>query len=119
MPSDEKRRLEFERRVVELLTELLAWTKLEARPRVAARLAEILDSHEKKVVYEYSDGTRGVRQISEMTGVDKNTVSNWWGEWDALGVMEQATTRKGRRQRLVPLEHVGIEVPVLPPREEK
>lgn len=117
MRSEEERRLEFERRVLELLTELLAWTKLEARPRVAARLAEMLDSREKKMVYQCSDGTRGVREISEMTGVDKNTVSNWWGEWDALGVMEQATTRKGRRQRLVSLEDVGIEPPALPRKE--
>jgi hypothetical protein len=119
VPSEEKRRLEFERGVLELLTELLAWTKLEARPRVAARLAGILDSHEKRMVYEYSDGTRGVREISEMTGVDKNTVSNWWGEWDALGVMQQATTRKGRRQRLVSLEDLGIEAPAPPRKEEE
>jgi hypothetical protein len=111
VPNDEKRRLEFEHRMVTLLTELLAWTKLEARPRVAARLAEILDSREKKMVYEYSDGTRGVREISQMSGVDKNTVSNWWAEWDALGVMEQAIARKGRRQRLVSLDDVGIEAP--------
>jgi hypothetical protein len=113
VPSEEKRRLDFERNVLRLLTEMLAWTKLEARPRVAARLSEILDSPEKRIVYEYSDGTKGVRQISEITGVDKNTVSNWWGEWDALGVMEQSTTRKGRRQRLVSLENVGIEVPAV------
>lgn len=117
MGSDEERRLELERKVVDVLTELLAWTKLEARPRVAARLSEILDSNEKKLVYEYSDGTRGVREISERIGVDKNTVSTWWKEWDGLGVMEQATSRRGRRQRLVSLEDVGIEVPAMP-REE-
>jgi len=71
------------------------------------------------MVYEYSDGTRGVREVSEMIGVDKNTVSTWWNEWDGLGVMEQAASRKGRRQRLVSLEQVGIEIPNLPRKEEE
>ncbi|TKJ30765.1 MAG: hypothetical protein CEE40_03645 [Chloroflexi bacterium B3_Chlor] len=119
MATEEKQRYAFERTVVELLTELLAWTKLEARPRAAARLADILDSDEKKLAYQYSDGRRVVREISQLTGVDKNTISTWCREWDGLGIMEQAKTRKGRRQRLVSLESVGIEVPPLPRGEEK
>lgn len=119
MASENKQRTAFEREVVELLGGLLAWIKLETRPRVAARLADILDSSEKKLVYEYSDGKRGVREIGEMTGVDKNTISTWWGEWEGLGIMERAKTWKGRRKRLVSLEDVGIEVPALPRRREK
>ncbi len=118
MASEKDQRVKFERETVGLLREMLAWIKLEARPRVAARLADILDSTEKKLVYEYSDGTTGVREISEMTGVDKNTISTWWGEWDGLGIMERARTWKGRRQRLVSLGDVGIEVPELLKKEE-
>jgi hypothetical protein len=115
--SENKERAGFEREVVGSLRELLAWIKLEARPRAAARLVEILDSAEKKLVYEYSNGTRGVREVGEITGVDKNVVLTWWKEWDGLGIMEQATAWKGRRQRLVSLEDVGIEVPELPKKE--
>jgi len=116
--SDNKKREAFEQEVVGLLRDLVAWIKLEARPRAAARLASILDSDEKKLVYQYSDGTRGVRELSVLTGVDKNTISTWWGDWDGLGIMEQAKTWKGRRQRMVSLEDVGIEVPTLPEKEE-
>lgn len=119
MASENKRRAAFEREVAGLLRELSAWIKLEARPRAAARLADILDSDEKKLVYQYSDGTRGVREVGDITGVDKNTVLTWWKDWDKRGIMEQATAWKGRRQRLVSLEDVGIEVPALPRGGEK
>ena len=119
MASEKNQRVKFEKDVVELLSQLLAWIKLEARPRAAARLADILDSDEKKLVYQYSDGTRGVREVGDITGVDKNAVLTWWKDWDKRGIMEQATAWKGRRQRLISLEELGIEVPSLPSKEGK
>ncbi len=105
--------------IVKLLGELLAWTKLAYRPQVAEHFVEILDSDQKKLVYEYSDGQNGVREIEELTGVNKAIVSGWWRDWDKLGIMEQSPSVPGRRQRMVSLETLGIEVPPLPSKEGK
>lgn len=105
--------------IVDLLRELLMWTRLAYRPQVAKRFVEILDSDQKRLVYEYSDGERGVREIEELTGVNKAIVSSWWADWDAQGIVEQSKAWKGRRQRLISLEELGIEVPALPSKEEK
>lgn len=99
---------------IRLLRELVTWTKLATRPQVAERYMEILDSDEKKLVYEYSDGQKGVREIEDITGVNKALISMWWRDWDALGIMEQSPIVSGRRRRIISLETLGIEVPPLP-----
>lgn len=104
--------------IISLLRELVAWTKLANRPQVAERFTEILDSDQKKLVYEYSDGKKGVRDLSRLTRVSKDLVSAWWRDWDELGIMEQSKSVPGRRQRMVSLRAVGIEVPPLPGKEE-
>lgn len=100
--------------IISLLRELVAWTKLANRPQLAERFMEILDSDQKKVVYEYSDGKRGVRDLSRLARVSKAVVSAWWRDWDELGIMELSPRVPGRRQRIVSLEALGIEVPKLP-----
>lgn len=105
--------------IVDLLRELLTWAQLAYRPQVAEHFVEILDSDQKKLVYEYSDGKRGVRAIEELTGVNKAIVSSWWADWEAQGIVEQSKAWKGRRQRLISLQELGIEVPALPSKEEK
>jgi len=104
--------------IVHLLRELLTWTQLAYGPQVAKRFVEILDSDQKKLVYEYSDGQNGVREIEELTGVNKALISMWWRNWDKLGIMEQSPDVPGRRQRIVRLEALGIEVPP-PPKQKK
>jgi len=107
------------RAIVDLLRELLAWTQLAYRPQVAQRFVEILDSDQKKLVYQFSDGERGVREIEELTGVNKAFISMWWRDWDALGIMEQCPTVVGRRRRIISLEALGIEVPPLPKQKKE
>jgi len=104
--------------IIGLLRELVAWTKLANRPQVAERFTEILDSDKKKLVYEYSDGERGVRELSRLARVSKDLIRAWWRDWDELGIMEQSGGVRGRRQRMVSLRAVGIEVPPLPGKEE-
>lgn len=105
--------------IISLLRELVAWTKLAIRPQVAERFTEILNSDQKRLVYEYSDGERGVREVSRLTRVSKNLVSAWWQDWDELGIMEQSQSVAGRRQRMVCLRALGIQVPALPKQEEE
>ena len=104
--------------IIDLLQELVVWTKLVYRTQVAEWFTQILDSDEKRIVYEYSDGERSVRELRELTGVSKALVSAWWRDWDQLGIMERTRRVPGRRQRMVSLEGLGIVVPPLPQRQE-
>jgi hypothetical protein len=105
--------------IIDLLQELVVWTKLVHRAEVAQWFTQILDSDEKRLVYEYSDGERGVRELGKLTGASKALVSAWWRDWDQLGIMQQSRSVPGRRQRMVSLEELGIVVPPAPVRQEE
>jgi DNA-binding MarR family transcriptional regulator len=104
--------------LIALLQELVVWTKLVNRRNVAEWFLHILDSDEKRVVYEYSDGERGVRDLGELTGLSKALVSAWWRDWEQLGIMQKSQNVPGRRQRMVSLEELGIVVPPVLRRQE-
>ena len=96
--------------IIDLLQQLVVWTKLVHRTQVAEWFLQVLDSDEKRLVYQYSDGERSVRELRELAGVSKALVSAWWRDWDQLGIMERSRGVPGRRQRMVSLEELGIEV---------
>ena len=105
--------------IISLLRELVAWTKLANRPQAAERFMEILDSDQKRLVYQYSDGERGVRDLGRLSGVSKDLVSAWWRDWEELGIVEQSSSVPGRRQRMLSLEALGIQVPAVPKQGEE
>jgi hypothetical protein len=99
--------------IIDYLHELVVWTKLVHRTHVAEWFTRILDSEEKRFVYQYSDGERSVRELGDLAGVSKALISAWWRDWDQLGIMEQSRRVPGRRRRMVSLDELGIEVPAL------
>lgn len=99
------------RRIRELLQELVDWTKLATRYEARQRLQSILDTSVKLRVYELTDGKRSVREIAGLAPANKDVISAWWREWDALGIVEQVRGRRGRRRKIISLEALGIEVP--------
>ena len=106
---------EFERKVaaedcILLLHKLVIYTKLANYGDIRNRLITILDSEDKKRVFEATDGNNSTRQIESMTGVNKDTVSNWWDEWEKEGIVEESQEVRGRRCRIVSLGEFGIEV---------
>jgi len=107
------------RKIAESLQELVDWTKLTTRYDARQRLQSILDTDVKLRVYELTDGKRSVREIAGLAPANKDVISAWWREWDALGIVEQVRGRRGRRRKIVSLEALGIEVPPLPKQEEE
>jgi len=80
---------QFEQKVlgdncIPLLHELVIYTKLANYGNIRNLLITILDSEDKKRVFEATDGNNSTRQIESVTGVNKDTVSNWWDEWDSV-----------------------------------
>lgn len=96
---------------IRLLHKLIIYTKLANYENIRNRLITILDSEDKKRVFAATDGNNSTRQIESITGVSKDTVSNWWDEWEREGIVEESEEVRGRRRRIVLLSEFGIEVP--------
>jgi hypothetical protein len=97
--------------VTDLLRELIAWTRLQALPRFTQLLDAELNDDKKRLVYEYSDGSRGRREVAKLADVPDPTVQHWWDRWFNLGIMKASQQRAGRMARLCSLKDVGIDVP--------
>jgi len=102
-----------ENRIVELLEELVYWTKEATVPEIRQRLLTNLESPEEKTAYELSDGKKTTRQVASKVKVGKDTVAKWWNNWIAVGIAEPIPTKGGghRAKRKFLLKDFGIEVP--------
>lgn len=94
-----------------LLRKLNVYTKLANYDNIRKRLVVVLDSNDKKRVFEATDGNNSVRDIQSKTGVNKDTVSNWWNEWQKEGIVEESKEARGRRYKVFSLSDFGIEAP--------
>jgi hypothetical protein len=105
-------------RTIELLEELIKWTKVTSIPHVKKLLEEILTSPEEKVAYESSDG-KPSQEIAALANVSFPTVTIWWKKWIKAGLAEPISSRGGQRaKRLFSLTDFGIEVPKLSHKEK-
>lgn len=101
-----------EDQMVQLLEELVRWTKVTSIPHVKTLLEQILQSSEEKIAYQASDGNRTQAEIAKIAGVSQMTISNYGKKWIRNGVAKAVVTTKGQRAiRLFSLEDFGIEVP--------
>jgi len=99
----------WRRQVVELLKELVNWTRASGYTNIRATLVANLDTEEKVRVYRLTDGEKSTRQIQAATGVDKNQVSQYWRAWERAGIVVTVPGTRGRRRALFSLEDFGID----------
>lgn len=94
------------------LREVLLLTRIVAYPSVKQTLETVLDSPEKRLVYDATDGQRSTRAIEKATGVNARKVSQWGQEWEQIGIVAQSRTSdiKGRREKLFDLASFGLVV---------
>ena len=90
------------------INELIIWMKLIYGDQVGSRLDKILDTEEKRKVYEATDGEHTVREISKEVGVSIKTISNWWKEWKKLSIVEPGHVRSDRPKRIISLKDFGL-----------
>ena len=101
-----------ESRVVELLEELVNWTKVTNFPHVKNVLLEVLASPEEKIAYHVSDGEKNSRAVADIAKVAKATITRWWKTWIKLGIAKPVKVRRGdRAQSIFALDEFGIPVP--------
>ena len=98
---------------VRLLTEILKWTKFASMKGVRDVLKSVLDTDQKKIAYQLSDGSRGMVEIGKAAGISSTaTMSRYWSSWSKLALGDFVSVKGGDRfKRAFDLEELGYEVP--------
>ena len=76
-----------------LLEEILKWQKIQGLVAFKSLIPILLNSEEKRTVYEMSDGNLTVTQISKKAKVATGTISNWWKKWLTEGILYREGTK--------------------------
>ena len=99
--------------IVELLSEILRWTKIGAL-NLKESLAQELPDDRQRLVYELSDGDRSSTEVANLSGVPQTTISRLWRHWRELGFVDLSPRYQGRVQHLCSLSMLGIPIPDVP-----
>lgn len=96
-----------------VLKEILKWVRFSGMKGAREQLESVLDSEQKKLVYQLSDGSRGIVEIGKVTGIaSTSTISRYWKTWSKMGFGEYIAVRGGDRfKKSFDLEEIGIEAP--------
>jgi hypothetical protein len=103
--------LDYQKRTIELLEELVKWAKFSSFPQVRQVLLDILSTDENKIAYQYSDGRKS-KDVAELTNIDDSTIRDWGKIWVKAHIAEFKSVQGGVRAiRLFSLEDFGIDIP--------
>lgn len=111
MPLDEKVPQETE---LSVLKEILRWVKFSGMKEVKTILTSALDSDQKRIVYQMSDGSKGIIEIGKAVGIKSTaTIFKFWKQWTKLGLGESVRVPGGQRfKRSFDLEDFGFDAQV-------
>jgi hypothetical protein len=89
-----------------LLREIAKWTRESALPTVRERVVRLLDSEQKKRLYEaITDGSMSYRSLEASTGVNRAMAREWVIAWEAQRIAEPGATQP---KALFTLRELGI-----------
>lgn len=89
-----------------LLREIAKWTRESALPTVRDRVVRLLDSEQKKRVYEaIADGALSYRSLETETGVNRKVAREWIIEWEGQRIAEPGADKP---RALFTLKELGI-----------
>lgn len=89
------------------IREQTAWLRVLATPQVRVSIKEVLDSKQKRIAYEASDGDRSTREVASIAATSSMSISRWWGQWRAAGI--GVGVGGGRTRHLVSLKELGLD----------
>jgi hypothetical protein len=93
------------------LREILKWIRFANTSKLKEILETELDTDEKKLAFENSDGINGLKEVSMASGTPQDTVYSWWQKWYRMGLVVDSETRKGRMMKIASIDEVGLKVP--------
>lgn len=100
-----------EERIIELLEELVKWTRVTSIPEAKTLLEETLASSKERIAYHVSDGRKS-KEVAKLANASYSTIIKWWKKWIKVGIAESMPAKGGERAKaLFSLEDFGIEIP--------
>jgi hypothetical protein len=99
--------------MINLLKEIVKWTKFQAWGKVKDVLLDVLSNDEQKKIYHLSDGKQSSRKIEEKVSVSRSTIVKYWNDWANFNIVEPIPVKGGglRYKKMFNLEDFGIEIP--------
>jgi transposase-like protein len=94
--------------IIQKLDEIIVWLRFENIQKIREIILKELDTDQKKLAYQLTDGTLSRREIASKTGIPSNTIYSWWNKWFDLLIVKESDTYKGRPQRIISLEDLGF-----------
>jgi adenylate cyclase class IV len=91
---------------IDVLKELLVWTRVGFFGTVKTTLVDILNTNKKKLAYQAADGVRSGESIRVELKMSPNDLSELFKQCTSLGLMEQL--EGGKRRRLFDLANFGL-----------
>lgn len=96
-------------RQLQLLTQILKWTREAALPLVLKRIGPLLDTDAKKRVYRaIEDGKATPRKLEQVAGVSRDTAHKLIDEWAEAGMVEPGSNPP---KAVFTLAELGIPLP--------
>jgi len=98
-----------------ILREILKWTRFAGTRQVKEVLESVLNTPEKKLAYQLSDGSQGSREVAKLSGVGGHPkVLDLWKDWRKQGLGDTVGVQRGDRfKRAFDLNDFGIEYPTM------
>jgi len=95
-----------------VLKEILKWIKITGMKDVKQILESTLDNDEKKVIYQYSEGNRGILNFKDISNLGKTSIARYWKQWSQIGIVDMVNVKGGfRAVKNFNLEDFGICIP--------
>jgi hypothetical protein len=96
----------------EILREILKWIKFAGAKEVKNVLLATLDTEQKRLIYNLSDGNNGSLDIAKVAGTSGTTVRRYWASWARQGIVEPLRVHGSERyKKSFELEDFGFTVP--------
>src|SRR3990170_2259804 len=95
--------------LIEVMREILKWTKFAGAGEVRNILTSALDTEQKRLIYHLSDGKKGSVEIAKATNAGDSTVRRYWEIWARQGIVEPIKVQGGMRfRKSFDLEDFGL-----------
>ncbi len=91
--------------ILEVLAELLVWTKFANLDRLISTLRTVLADPRHAKAYELTDGNRSQVEVAKGSGLSQPAVSGLWAKWRRLGIVQD---RGARPKHLVQPSDYGL-----------
>jgi hypothetical protein len=103
-------------RIIGLLEELVAWTRLSAREGVLALLRQVLADPRHLRAYELTDGVRTQKEVGDAVGLAQPSISQLYAKWRRLGIVRE---KEGKIAHLARPSELGLESDEASPADER